>query len=60
MQYIGQSLEFAAMDVIEVNPLMDKRNQTAELAVELLMAALGVRYTDYERTYLARNRPVGG
>lgn len=59
MQYIGQNLEFAAMDVIEVNPLLDTRNQTAELAVELLMAALGSRYTDYEKTYLAKNRPVG-
>jgi len=58
MQYIGQNLEFAAMDVIEINPLLDVRNQTAELAVELLMAALGVRYTDYERRYLAANRPV--
>jgi len=48
------------MDVIEINPLLDVRNQTAELAVELLMAALGVRYSDYERGYLATNRPVNG
>lgn len=60
MQFIGQNLEFAAMDVIEVNPLLDERNKTAELAVELLMAALGVRYTEYERRYLADNKPVGG
>lgn len=59
MQYLGQNLEFAALDVIEVNPLLDKRNQTAELAVELLMAALGVRYSEYEKSYLAKNRPVG-
>lgn len=57
MHYVGKHLDVAAMDVIEVNPLLDTRNRTAELVVELLMAALGVKYTDYEKHYLVRNRP---
>lgn len=56
---LGERLTVAGMDIIEVNPLMDKRNQTAELCVELAMAILGYRWTDYERNYLTRNVPVG-
>ncbi|EPR44246.1 arginase [Desulfovibrio sp. X2] len=52
---IGERLPLAGLDIIEVNPLMDKRNQTAELCVELAMALLGVKWTDYERDYLRAN-----
>ena len=54
---IGERLPVAGLDIIEVNPLMDKRNRTAELCVELAMAILGVKWTDYERNYLAANLP---
>ena len=57
MRFVGKRLDVTTMDVIEVNPLLDKGNRTAELAVELLMGALGIKYTDYEKHYLARNRP---
>ena len=52
---LGERLTVAGLDIIEVNPLMDKRNQTAELCVELAMAILGVRWTDDERNYLMCN-----
>ena len=31
------------MDVVEVNPVLDRHNRTAELAVELMASALGRR-----------------
>jgi len=31
------------MDLVEVNPILDIHNQTAELAVELAISALGRR-----------------
>lgn len=55
---LGERVELVGLDVIEVNPLMDKRNRTAELCVELAMALLGARWTDYERKYLRANRPA--
>ena len=54
-EHVGPKL--AGLDIIEVNPLCDKQNRTAELCVELALAALGVKYTDYEQDYLAANRP---
>jgi arginase len=32
-----------SLDVVEVNPILDDRNTTAELAVELILSALGKR-----------------
>jgi arginase len=32
-----------SLDLVEVNPVLDRRNQTAELAVELAASALGKR-----------------
>jgi arginase len=32
-----------SMEVVEVNPILDSHNKTAELAVELLASALGKR-----------------
>jgi len=57
MEYIGNNIELSALDVIEVNPLLDVKNKTAELCVELVMSLLGVRYSDYEKKYLRENRP---
>ena len=31
------------MEVVEVNPVLDERNRTAQLAVELVTSALGKR-----------------
>jgi arginase len=31
------------MDVVETNPILDEHNETAELAVELAVSALGKR-----------------
>jgi arginase len=31
------------MDMVEVNPILDVQNQTAALAVELVLSALGKR-----------------
>jgi arginase len=56
MQYIGRNVQLAGVDMIEVNPLMDKRNATAELCVELMMSLLGVKYSDYEKNYLPDNK----
>jgi arginase len=56
MRSIGAGVDLIGFDVIEVNPLLDKANATAELCVELAMAMLGVKYTDYEKKYLAENR----
>jgi len=42
----------SSIDIIEVNPLCDIRNTTAELVVELLMSVLGGSFGDYERNYL--------
>ncbi|MBO9362945.1 MAG: arginase family protein, partial [Thermoflexus sp.] len=30
-----------SVDVVEINPILDERNRTAELAVELLASLLG-------------------
>jgi arginase len=38
---LGESLR--TMEVVEVNPILDDHNQTAELAVELVASALGKR-----------------
>src|SRR5207244_12975999 len=43
MEVIADSGAIRAMDVVEVNPVLDERNRTAELAVELLLSALGKR-----------------
>jgi arginase len=32
-----------SMEVVEVNPILDQHNRTAELAVELVASALGKR-----------------
>jgi len=43
MEIISDSKGLLSMDVVEVNPVLDLSNQTADLAVELTLAALGKR-----------------
>ncbi len=33
----------SSLDVVEVNPILDRENETARLAVELVASALGAR-----------------
>lgn len=49
---LGSLEKVKSLDVIEVNPLLDIKNQTAELAVEIILSILGGSYGDYERIYL--------
>ena len=42
-ELIAESGKLMAMDVVEVNPILDERNRTAMLAVELTLSALGKR-----------------
>jgi arginase len=39
----AESGKLVGMDFVEVNPILDDRNKTAELAVELILSALGRR-----------------
>ena len=41
MELIANSGRLIGMDVVEVNPILDRENATALLAVELVMSALG-------------------
>ena len=41
MEIIADSHQLVAMDVVEVNPILDRENATALLAVELVLSALG-------------------
>jgi arginase len=44
MEHVAENLETVrSMDVVEVNPILDRHNRTAELAVELVASALGKR-----------------
>ena len=41
MEMIADSDKLSSMDVVEVNPILDRENATAILAVELVLSALG-------------------
>ncbi|MBL0423263.1 arginase [Ramlibacter sp. AW1] len=41
MEMIADSGQFASMDVVEINPALDVRNRTAELAVEFIDSLFG-------------------
>ena len=41
MEVIGDSLVVGSLDVVEINPILDQRNRTAELAIKLILSALG-------------------
>jgi arginase len=43
MELVAESGLVDSMDVVEVNPILDRENQTARLAVELVASALGAR-----------------
>ncbi|MGE0361474.1 MAG: arginase [Vicinamibacterales bacterium] len=43
MEAVAESGRLVALDLVEVNPALDVRNTTAELATELAMSALGKR-----------------
>ncbi len=57
MESLGEKDAISSIDIIEINPLLDIRNQTSELAIELLLSGLGGTYGDYERNYL-NNRDI--
>ena len=41
MEIVAASEKIASIDVVEINPILDHRNQTAEIAVELISSLLG-------------------
>ena len=42
-EMIAETGKLAGMDMVEVNPILDVQNRTAQLAVELILSALGRR-----------------
>jgi arginase len=43
MELVAESGVAGSLEVVEVNPILDRENQTAKLAVELVASALGAR-----------------
>jgi arginase len=43
MEIIAESGLLTSLELVEVNPVLDRENQTGELAVELIASALGAR-----------------
>jgi arginase len=43
MELVAESGLAGSLEVVEVNPILDRENETAELAVELVASALGAR-----------------
>jgi arginase len=43
MELVAESGLLGSLDVVEVNPILDRGNDTGELAVELVASALGAR-----------------
>jgi arginase len=41
MEMIHDSNAMVAMDLVEINPILDRHNHTAELAVDLIASAFG-------------------
>jgi arginase len=41
MELVADSERLVALDLVEVNPTLDIRNQTAEFGTELALSALG-------------------
>jgi len=41
MELVAESGRLRALDLVEVNPILDTENETARLAVELALSALG-------------------
>ncbi len=43
MEMLADSGKLIGLDVVEVNPVLDERNRTAEIACELILSAIGKR-----------------
>jgi arginase len=43
LELIAESGSISSLDVVEVNPILDRENETGKLAVELVASALGAR-----------------
>ncbi len=43
MEMLADTGKLVGMDLVEVNPVLDERNRTAEIACELILSALGKR-----------------
>jgi arginase len=43
MELVAESGPVGSLEVVEVNPILDRKNETAKLAVELVASALGAR-----------------
>lgn len=41
MEIVAQSGQLGSLDIVEVNPILDRENQTAILAAELVLSAVG-------------------
>src|SRR5919199_460320 len=50
MELLGEAAVITSLDVVEINPILDEKNATAELAVELVASLLGRRILDPLRT----------
>jgi arginase len=46
VELVSDSGRMVGMDIVEVNPILDERNATAQLAVRLALSALGKRVWD--------------
>jgi arginase len=43
MELVAEAGLATALEVVEVNPILDRQNETAALAVDLVASALGAR-----------------
>jgi arginase len=43
MELVAEAGVMSSLDVVEVNPILDRENETAALAVELVASAFGAR-----------------
>jgi len=41
MEMLARSGQLQSLEITEINPILDRENQTAILAVELILSALG-------------------
>ena len=41
MEILCDSNKVFSMDVVEINPILDNHNKTAEIAVEMILSLLG-------------------
>jgi arginase len=43
MELLAESNRLDSLEIVEVNPILDRENETGALAVELVASALGAR-----------------